>query len=238
MLNLNNKTPPAACPAWCALADEVTDFYNKVDTTVNAILDSNFDAKGPCVDASMVQRNVTPLPCHLMPINSKMSETVKISSDHGATAPNEHIFAHAVARARQLASSAPSCLLSTLTDAQMLIMSIPVLLLVYVPLVLIVAGVFLVIFDAAKAVVALGILIAGLAPHSPSSHVMIIRFFSFIDRMVLRFMHYLLVLLNSRTFKVLLGPVLLLLPFLSSNLSKLRVEKHPRSLSWSISSLV
>ena len=48
MLNLNNKTPPAACPAWCALADEVTDFYNKVDTTVNAILDSNFDAKGPC----------------------------------------------------------------------------------------------------------------------------------------------------------------------------------------------
>ena len=32
MLNLYNKTPPAASPAWCALADEVTDPYNLIDS--------------------------------------------------------------------------------------------------------------------------------------------------------------------------------------------------------------
>ena len=40
LLDLNNYSPPAACPAWCAFAREVTDYYTKVDTIDRSALDS------------------------------------------------------------------------------------------------------------------------------------------------------------------------------------------------------
>ena len=109
-------------------------------------------------------------------------------------------------------------LMSTLITVQMLVLGSIFLPLVYAPCVLLYTGVFAVVIDVAKAVVGCIILITGLGPHRLKSHVIMIRAFTFIDRICLNMIIVCILCtrcLCSRMGKLLfvgIGAFLLLLP--------------------------
>ena len=113
-------------------------------------------------------------------------------------------------------------LISTLISVQMLVLGSICLPLVYAPCVLLYTGVFAVVIDLAKAVVGCIILITGLGPHRLKSHVIMIRAFTFIDRICLNMIIVCILCtrcLRSRLSKLLfvgIGAFLLLLPYVEA----------------------
>ena len=208
MLNLYNKTPPAASPAWCVLADEVTDPYNLIDSN-HLFLDAQDRACAKAFKSNVLPpqgiNNGFQLYFGSLPYDAWVNHT-EVSSTR--------TLRPAAAPWLGLPALCMHAMLDHMIDAQMLLMSIPCLLLVYAPLVLIIAGGFSLILDAALAVAGLAITIAGLGSHCPSSHVMSMRIISFIDRMMLYCAYYLYLLLKPRTMRLICGPALLTLLFL------------------------
>ena len=219
MLNLNNKTPLAACPTWCALAEEANYFYNQIDPQsipIRLNLAAEFENITPILNQSvnwvihpqvftfLDPELVYPVPKPAFS-DSKITETKAAVVAHDVHDQIQRLLAQAAlarARIKHYIMMGNEMLVEALMSAHMLIMSVLCFPFVYAPLLLLVAGVFAVVIDVAKAVVGLCIHIAGLAPHSRSSHAMIM---TFIDRILLRISCALVRIILSRVFTYILA---------------------------------